>query len=218
MVFDFPALPSVVQDLIVNEIVHNSLPEDRIQFAQTSKCSNELVQRAHPKKIMKNFAIGRWKYNNGEWKWNSRSPTEWMEILQKCQVESLDLHHLFFSPQYQSEYPEFLDILYKASKFATKLDIWFDNKPDGFEEFYEKLNHLNTVVFHEDPLLLPRYPRNLVFRGWNFDECYSPWVEFFEHLAKKTEHSPLSYLSVGSYIYLHFVKKILQVKFYLKFK
>ena len=50
--FNFLGLPEVVQDLIVHEIVHNSIPEDRIQLARTCKYLNEAVKRAKPKKIV----------------------------------------------------------------------------------------------------------------------------------------------------------------------
>uniref|UniRef100_A0AC34REB8 F-box domain-containing protein n=1 Tax=Panagrolaimus sp. JU765 TaxID=591449 RepID=A0AC34REB8_9BILA len=55
--FNFLGLPDVVQDLIVHEIVHNSIPNDRIQLARTCKYMNEAVKRAKPKKIVEKVTI-----------------------------------------------------------------------------------------------------------------------------------------------------------------
>uniref|UniRef100_A0AC34R9T5 F-box domain-containing protein n=1 Tax=Panagrolaimus sp. JU765 TaxID=591449 RepID=A0AC34R9T5_9BILA len=57
--FNFLGLPTVVQDLIAAEIVHNSIPQDWLQFALTCKAFNELVKHAQPKKILPSIIIGR---------------------------------------------------------------------------------------------------------------------------------------------------------------
>uniref|UniRef100_A0AC34R442 F-box domain-containing protein n=1 Tax=Panagrolaimus sp. JU765 TaxID=591449 RepID=A0AC34R442_9BILA len=121
--FDFLGLPLVVQDLITNEIVHNSIPEDRIQLALTSKYCNKLIQRARPKKIIDKFTIPYLPHftfiaNSREY---TKTKEQLMEILPNCQIKQLILdNESVFSSEY---YLEILSMLSEAARLATKLDI-----------------------------------------------------------------------------------------------
>uniref|UniRef100_A0AC34QSP4 F-box domain-containing protein n=1 Tax=Panagrolaimus sp. JU765 TaxID=591449 RepID=A0AC34QSP4_9BILA len=156
--FNFLGLPSLVQELITNEIVHNSIPEDRIQLALTSKYCNELVQRAKPKKIIDQF----WIQDPFAFLANSREYTktkeELMDILPNCQIKQLVSEYgSVFSSE---EYSEILDMLPEAARFATKFNITSTHpiRMGKVVEFYAKLKHLKSIVLKEYDLILPYYP------------------------------------------------------------
>uniref|UniRef100_A0AC34RNS5 F-box domain-containing protein n=1 Tax=Panagrolaimus sp. JU765 TaxID=591449 RepID=A0AC34RNS5_9BILA len=157
--FNFLGLPSVVQDLITNEIVHNSIPEDRIQLALTSKYCNELVQHARQKKIIDKFTIGyhsRFSFISNSIEY-IKTEEQLTEILPNSQIKQLKFSNgsLFSS----EEYLEFLDILFEAAIFATKFGISINYvHKDKVIGFYVKLKHLKSVTVRNPELILPYYP------------------------------------------------------------
>uniref|UniRef100_A0AC34PWF2 F-box domain-containing protein n=1 Tax=Panagrolaimus sp. JU765 TaxID=591449 RepID=A0AC34PWF2_9BILA len=116
--FNFLGLPEVVQDLIVHEIVHNSIPNDRIQLARTCKYLNEAVKRAKPKKI----------------------------ILQQFQVEKLIMStNSLYAKETQCS--ELFHRLFEASKFVTELEFCHYSFFPEFTAFYNKFEHLDFLDF-----------------------------------------------------------------------
>uniref|UniRef100_A0AC34PY58 F-box domain-containing protein n=1 Tax=Panagrolaimus sp. JU765 TaxID=591449 RepID=A0AC34PY58_9BILA len=93
--FNFRHFPLLVKEMVADEIVHNSIPEDRIQFATTCKAFNQLVKGANPKKIIRHlqlydsFTGAVVQINSG----NGRDVNlpELKKILQQYQVEDLSL-------------------------------------------------------------------------------------------------------------------------------
>uniref|UniRef100_A0AC34RL75 F-box domain-containing protein n=1 Tax=Panagrolaimus sp. JU765 TaxID=591449 RepID=A0AC34RL75_9BILA len=174
--FNFLGLPLVIQDLITEEIVHNSIPEDRIQFALTSKFCNELVQRARPKKIIDLFFIG--SFSSFTFVANSRYCTQTeeqlMEILPNCQIKRLQLEN---DPHFsKKDYSRILDMLSETAEFATKLDIVTFNPVyvNELVRFYVKLKHLKSVTVKDPELILPYYPSKVTLIGYasNPDKKY----------------------------------------------
>uniref|UniRef100_A0AC34RND5 F-box domain-containing protein n=1 Tax=Panagrolaimus sp. JU765 TaxID=591449 RepID=A0AC34RND5_9BILA len=172
--FNFLGLPLAVQELITNEIVHNSIPEDRIQLALTSKYCNELVQRAKPMKIIDKFWIGffpRFTFISNSRDY-TRTKEQWGEVLRNCQIKHLLLK---FDSQFSSdEYSEILDVLPEATKFTTKLDIITVNHLNMKDEvvgFYVKLKHLKSVTLEKLGLILPYYPSKTAKFSIGADIC-----------------------------------------------
>uniref|UniRef100_A0AC34RFX3 F-box domain-containing protein n=1 Tax=Panagrolaimus sp. JU765 TaxID=591449 RepID=A0AC34RFX3_9BILA len=207
--FNFLGLPSVVQDLITEEIVHNSIPEDRIELALTSKYCNELVQRARPKKIIDHFWI--WNVSSFAFIANSREYTktkeQLMEILPNCQIKKLHLtNQLVFSSE---DYSEFLDMLSEAARFATYFGINLYN-PVYVNEivgFYVKLKHLKSVTVGDPELILPYYPSKVELNC----DYGNPPDNFLEDLAEKSQNCPLSFFELDDDMSLHECQQFLQV-------
>uniref|UniRef100_A0AC34QLM3 Uncharacterized protein n=1 Tax=Panagrolaimus sp. JU765 TaxID=591449 RepID=A0AC34QLM3_9BILA len=81
--------------MIAEEIVHNSIPEDRIQFATTCKAFNQLVKHAKPKKIIRRLLLGcdcadMFVIINSGNLYEKTLP-ELKRILPLCQVENLSI-------------------------------------------------------------------------------------------------------------------------------
>uniref|UniRef100_A0AC34RRZ1 F-box domain-containing protein n=1 Tax=Panagrolaimus sp. JU765 TaxID=591449 RepID=A0AC34RRZ1_9BILA len=202
--FNFLGLPLVVQDLITNEIVHNSFPEDRIQLALTSKYCNELVQRAKPKKIIDQFLIHR----SCVYFWDdegiyAKTKEQLMEISPNCQIKELQLCH-----NSTENYLEVLDMLSEATRFATKLDIMTVNHvyEDKIVEFYVKLKHLKSVTVKDPKLILPYYPSKVKL-NFGIDRPGN----ILEDLAVKSQNCPLSFFELESRLSLEECQQFLQV-------
>uniref|UniRef100_A0AC34Q0S7 Uncharacterized protein n=1 Tax=Panagrolaimus sp. JU765 TaxID=591449 RepID=A0AC34Q0S7_9BILA len=112
--------------MIADEIVHNSIPKDRIQFATTCKAFNQLVKDAKPKKIIPALRL-HCDFTDVYVCINSRNEgimtlPELKKILQQCQVETLLLcavggftEHLFF---------KLMDLLMELCRFITDFRIY----------------------------------------------------------------------------------------------
>uniref|UniRef100_A0AC34QSJ5 F-box domain-containing protein n=1 Tax=Panagrolaimus sp. JU765 TaxID=591449 RepID=A0AC34QSJ5_9BILA len=208
--FNFLGLPSVVQDLITNEIVHNSIPEDRIQLALTSKYCNELVQRAKPKKVIDQLSF--LDFPQFSFIANSRdydkTKEQLMEILPNCQIKQLQLYD--YLDDSTEDYSEVSDMLLEAARFATKLDIII---PSGLEVedevvgLYVKLKHLKSVTIWEVAWILPYYPSKIKL---NFNYSYPP-EDLLEDLAKKSQNCPLSFFELQCDVSLEKCQRFLQV-------
>uniref|UniRef100_A0AC34R2S6 DUF38 domain-containing protein n=1 Tax=Panagrolaimus sp. JU765 TaxID=591449 RepID=A0AC34R2S6_9BILA len=205
--FKFIGLPLVVQDLITEEIVHNSIPEDRIELALTSKYCNELVQRARPKKVIDKFTVAiipRFTFisNSTEYR---KTKEQLLEIVPNCQIKQLKLYdHLGRS----AEYSEILDMLSEPAKFATKLDIGDIRNPSfNVVEFYVKLKHLKSVTIRNPGLILPYYPSKVKL-NFNYN---APSENILEDLAKKSQNSPLSFFELNRDVSLEKCQQFLQV-------
>uniref|UniRef100_A0AC34Q4A6 F-box domain-containing protein n=1 Tax=Panagrolaimus sp. JU765 TaxID=591449 RepID=A0AC34Q4A6_9BILA len=206
--FNFLGLPLVVQDLITEEIVHNSIPEDRIQLALTSKYCNELVQRARPKKIIDQLTLRYFPHfiliaNSREY---TKTKEQLMEILPKCQIKQLQLCDGFAS----EDYLEILDMLLEAARFATKLDIILPINLDMEDEvvgFYVKLKHLKSVAVRNAKFFLPYYPSKV-----KLECCYSdPAEDILDDLAEKSQKCPLSFFELRCDVSLNKYQQFLQV-------
>uniref|UniRef100_A0AC34PZT4 F-box domain-containing protein n=1 Tax=Panagrolaimus sp. JU765 TaxID=591449 RepID=A0AC34PZT4_9BILA len=187
--FNFLGLPLVVQELITNEIVHNSIPEDRIQLALTSKYCNELVQRARPKKIIDRFSVVEFFscfIFIADSKKYTKAKEELMEILTNCQIKKILLND---APETEDDL-EIFDMLSEAAKFATKLHIFFPDLDymDKIVEFYVKMKHLKSVMLWGSDLILPSYPSKVALE-FGFGDAPGYFSEDFE---EETQNSPLS--------------------------
>uniref|UniRef100_A0AC34RF63 Uncharacterized protein n=1 Tax=Panagrolaimus sp. JU765 TaxID=591449 RepID=A0AC34RF63_9BILA len=79
--------------MIADEIVHNSIPENRIEFAATCKYFNELIKDAKPNNIIRELQL-HCDFADVYVCINSRNEgimtlPELKKILQQCQVETL---------------------------------------------------------------------------------------------------------------------------------
>uniref|UniRef100_A0AC34Q075 F-box domain-containing protein n=1 Tax=Panagrolaimus sp. JU765 TaxID=591449 RepID=A0AC34Q075_9BILA len=148
--FNFLGLPDVVQDLVVHEIVHNSIPNDRIQLARTCKYLNEAVKRAKPRKIVEKldirsfdvicFLIGTKVFQSSP---TPEFVTNICHILQQTQAEKLRVVTTSFDVGDSG----FFHHLFEASKFVTELKIYHHGLLPEFTEFYNKLEHLEFLEF-----------------------------------------------------------------------
>uniref|UniRef100_A0AC34RGT5 F-box domain-containing protein n=1 Tax=Panagrolaimus sp. JU765 TaxID=591449 RepID=A0AC34RGT5_9BILA len=152
--FDFLGLPTLVQELIAAEIVHNSIPENRVQFALTCKAFNELVKQAKPKKILPSVCIGYYD-ENGTIGYTTSFPvydditvTELEELLRNAQIQILTLTPSIFSDEFK-HHVEFLNVFHEATKFVTtlRMEVSFASLNSGFLDFYEKLKYLKRLDF-----------------------------------------------------------------------
>uniref|UniRef100_A0AC34RDW3 DUF38 domain-containing protein n=1 Tax=Panagrolaimus sp. JU765 TaxID=591449 RepID=A0AC34RDW3_9BILA len=194
--FNFLGLPIVVQDLIAAEIVHNSIPEDWIQFALTCKVFNELVKHAKPKKILPSIYIGHCNKDGIILYTLSRVPEVFYRIqdsttakmerwLRNVQILILTLTPSIFSDEFK-DHVEFLNVFHEATKFVTTLRIQIplnsSLSPD-YINFYEKLKHLKRLEFHrpfEDFAKLPKFPSVLYL---NVDYRPDDFLVLLEKLA-----------------------------------
>uniref|UniRef100_A0AC34R939 F-box domain-containing protein n=1 Tax=Panagrolaimus sp. JU765 TaxID=591449 RepID=A0AC34R939_9BILA len=174
--FNFLGLPTVVQDLIAAEIVHNSIPEDRIQFSLTCKAFNELVKHAKPKKILPSVCIGRCKKDGTISYTLSSVPEDYTffhddtmattmeKWLRNAQIEILTLSTSIFSDEFKN-HVEFLNVFYEATRFVTTLHIEADSSLNsGYLDFYQKLKHLKRLGFEgriEEFAKLSKIPSDL---------------------------------------------------------
>uniref|UniRef100_A0AC34Q525 F-box domain-containing protein n=1 Tax=Panagrolaimus sp. JU765 TaxID=591449 RepID=A0AC34Q525_9BILA len=177
--FNFLGLPTVVQDLIAAEIVHNSIPEDRIQFALTCQVFNELVKHAKPKKILKSIFIGHCQKDGTISFTYSPRPQILYRIpddiiarsklekrLRNAQIQILTLTPSIFSEEFK-DHVDFLNVFYEATKFVTTLRIQVSrcgSLNSGYFDFYEKLNYLKCLEFEgpfKDFVKLSKIPTNL---------------------------------------------------------
>uniref|UniRef100_A0AC34PWC5 Uncharacterized protein n=1 Tax=Panagrolaimus sp. JU765 TaxID=591449 RepID=A0AC34PWC5_9BILA len=152
--------------MIADEIVHNSIPEDRIQFATTCKAFNQLVKDAKPEKIIRDLLLDCFKTdvllpNNSR---NSDIMTlpELKKILQQCQVENLSLYADHFSDQHFNS--ELMDLLMESCKFVTSLSITSYNPEFNYVDFYKKLRHLKCFKAYDYSgmiMNLPYFPPKL---------------------------------------------------------
>uniref|UniRef100_A0AC34RGM4 F-box domain-containing protein n=1 Tax=Panagrolaimus sp. JU765 TaxID=591449 RepID=A0AC34RGM4_9BILA len=217
--FNFLGLPAVVQDLIVHEIVHNSVPNDRIQLARTCKYMNEAVKRAKPKKIVKKVTI-IWSLQAITFRFDSKrlrsspSPeffTNICQILQQIQVEELIVTTLLMdideAQQYNLFYP-----LFEATKFVTKLNLHFYDYLHEFAELYNKLEHVELMDYSnsiEEFNDLLHYPSKMRL---SFEEDYDSSV--LENITRKTVNNPLSSLFLDNCIPVEDLQRFLQVIFF----
>uniref|UniRef100_A0AC34R9E1 F-box domain-containing protein n=2 Tax=Panagrolaimus sp. JU765 TaxID=591449 RepID=A0AC34R9E1_9BILA len=192
--FNFFGFPTVVQDLIAAEIVHNSIPEDRIQFALTCKAFNELVKHAQPKKILPSIIIGRCKRDGTISYFYSTCPqvlyrvyddttaTTMEEWLRNAQIQFLTLSATIFSDEFK-DHVEFLNVFHEATKFVTTLRILVSRRSSlnpGYLNFYEKLKHLKCLEFEgpfEDFVKLSKIPSNLNLRFLYYDADFTVLAE-----------------------------------------
>uniref|UniRef100_A0AC34PWU1 F-box domain-containing protein n=1 Tax=Panagrolaimus sp. JU765 TaxID=591449 RepID=A0AC34PWU1_9BILA len=193
--FNFFGLPTVVHDLIAAEIVHNSIPEYRIQFALTCKSFNELVKHAKPKKILPSIFIGLCQkdgtisYTYSLWPqvltrihYDTVARSK-MEIwLRNAQIQNLTLTPSIFSDKFKN-HVDFLNVFYEATKFVTILRIQvyhFSSLNSGYFDFYEKLKHLKCLEFEgpfENFVKLTKIPANLKLSIYSHHTNFSVLAE-----------------------------------------
>uniref|UniRef100_A0AC34REY3 DUF38 domain-containing protein n=1 Tax=Panagrolaimus sp. JU765 TaxID=591449 RepID=A0AC34REY3_9BILA len=188
--FNFLGLPLVVQDLITNEIVHQSIPEDRNQLALTSQYCNYLVQRAKPKKIMDRFTILsplRFTCRSNSRKIPKKQ--QLMKIVSNCQIKKVVMADE--TKRDHSNYAEFFNMLFEAAKFSTKFDIiaFKDVHMVEIVGFYTKLKHLRSVTIGKPEFTLPYYPSKVKLN-------FHPSDYFLRDLAEKSRNCPLSVLKL----------------------
>uniref|UniRef100_A0AC34RGQ3 Uncharacterized protein n=1 Tax=Panagrolaimus sp. JU765 TaxID=591449 RepID=A0AC34RGQ3_9BILA len=135
-------------------VVHNSVPNDRIQLAKTCKYMNEAVKRAKPKKIVEDVTID-WRLEEIFFRFDSkvlRSPpspeffTSIRQILQQIQVEKLRMVTNSLDVEETQDSGLFRH-LFEASKFVTELNFCLDSLFSEFTEFYNRLEHLEFLDF-----------------------------------------------------------------------
>uniref|UniRef100_A0AC34R888 DUF38 domain-containing protein n=1 Tax=Panagrolaimus sp. JU765 TaxID=591449 RepID=A0AC34R888_9BILA len=178
--------------MIADEIVHNSIPEDRIQFATTCKAFNQLVKDAKPKKIIHHLRIrsritGVYHCINSG---NDRFMTlpALKKFLQQYQVENLSF---FVQNRFTDEHlhSELMEILMEPCRFVTDLSILSYYPEFKYVEFYKKLRHLKALTIYDSSGIimdLPYFPPILVL-----------WREYpLPFLAEKTLNHPLSFLKI----------------------
>uniref|UniRef100_A0AC34RAY4 Uncharacterized protein n=1 Tax=Panagrolaimus sp. JU765 TaxID=591449 RepID=A0AC34RAY4_9BILA len=122
-----------------------------------------------------------------------------MEMLTNCQVEVLEIDNMSFL----SKSSDFLDILVKSLKFVTKLifeQSITETETATIIDFYRKFRHLNTLVYKQNPFILPHYPPNVVVEHANHRFIGEQYLNFFQDLAKFSRQSPLSSLKIYNYI------------------
>uniref|UniRef100_A0AC34RHD2 F-box domain-containing protein n=1 Tax=Panagrolaimus sp. JU765 TaxID=591449 RepID=A0AC34RHD2_9BILA len=215
--FNFLGLPEVVQDLIVHEIVHNSVPNDRIQLARTCKYMNEAVKRAKPKKIVKKLEI-EWWGDEITFSFDSKTLdapplpeffTSICQILQQIQI--LELQVVLYSTVLGKDEAQQSDLFYnlfEATKFASKLDICHSTFLHEFAELYNKLKHVEIMDFRgltEMFNSLSHYPSRMRL---SFGTRYDPRV--CENITKKTVNNPLSSLFLDNCIPVEDLQQFLQ--------
>uniref|UniRef100_A0AC34RPH2 F-box domain-containing protein n=1 Tax=Panagrolaimus sp. JU765 TaxID=591449 RepID=A0AC34RPH2_9BILA len=205
--FDFLHLPILVQELIVDKIVHHSPPEDRIRFASSCKYFNELVQNAKPKKIIEYLHLEfdlDFKWESTSTLTTNNSMEELKNILTKCQVRTLGLFICWNARGTIWDNPEFWTTLFEASKFVTKLDIHcyapYDTHAKKFVELYEIMKDLNQIKINSDHRFLhkiPYYPPTVEI---SCDFPQGGALEVLDCFAEKTKNRPLSFLSLRKHI------------------
>uniref|UniRef100_A0AC34QMB5 F-box domain-containing protein n=1 Tax=Panagrolaimus sp. JU765 TaxID=591449 RepID=A0AC34QMB5_9BILA len=212
--FDFIHLPTVVQELVVEEIVHNSIPENRIQFALTCMDFNDMVKRAKPKKILPHltsfgceFLISHDHHAGGRF----HSPPKLLEILKKVQVERLTVPTRFGLPEeYRSISVEFMDILFKACEFVTKLSVQSGvNDYTQIIDVYKKLKHVNHLDIgkHYSLIdLLPYFPPNMSIFGINPGSIF-----YLLKLARKSHIYPFVSCSIVGFMAPDDIQQFLKV-------
>uniref|UniRef100_A0AC34Q239 F-box domain-containing protein n=1 Tax=Panagrolaimus sp. JU765 TaxID=591449 RepID=A0AC34Q239_9BILA len=215
--FNFLSLPLKIQEKIVAEIVHNSVPSDRIHFAQTSKYSNLLVKRAKPKKIITRLEIKSCSVHNIAIKINGKiiefkTISKLYNILKNCQIRTLQLgSDKFFSEINQWWNSKFKKVFYEAAKFVTEMDICMKSiKSEEFMNFYKKLKHLRYLGIYNYILnifYLPKFPQNIFLFPTSPNEKLD---NFLQILAEKTRKCPLKS------IYLKKQFNVKEVKQFLK--
>uniref|UniRef100_A0AC34Q1R7 F-box domain-containing protein n=1 Tax=Panagrolaimus sp. JU765 TaxID=591449 RepID=A0AC34Q1R7_9BILA len=216
--FDFLALPLVVQDLIVEEIVHNSVPEDRIQFAKACKVFNEMVKRSKPKKIIRYlFVFDELKYSStvvDETKLLDKSLEEMLESFKKCQIDDLIISTeiKIFNPD-EEESHKFLDAFYEICEFVSELTV-YGSPNDEFIKFFKKLKHLEYLHFRNNFSLLEHclYLPTGVF--CDFEEYDESCRNFLLKLAKKSQQEPLLFVFVDRDVPVDVIQEFLKVSFF----
>uniref|UniRef100_A0AC34RFR5 F-box domain-containing protein n=1 Tax=Panagrolaimus sp. JU765 TaxID=591449 RepID=A0AC34RFR5_9BILA len=212
--FDFLALPLVIQDLIVEEIVHNSIPEDRIQFSMACKVFNEMVKRAKPKKIIRYlFVFDKLKYSStmiDETKMLDKSLEEMIEIFKKCQIKELIIwtEIKIFNPD-EEESHKFLDDFLEICEFVTELYV-FGGPNDEFIKFFKKLKHLKSLDFQDNFWLLehcPYLPKEVFCDFKDYDESSR---HFLLKLAEKSQQEPLRFISTNGYVPVDVIQEFLK--------
>uniref|UniRef100_A0AC34RDY4 F-box domain-containing protein n=1 Tax=Panagrolaimus sp. JU765 TaxID=591449 RepID=A0AC34RDY4_9BILA len=205
--FNFFGLPEVVQDLIVYEIVHDSIPEDRIQLARTCKYMNEAVKRAKPKKIME---IANFDMTLLQSSFSPALVTFICQYLQQFQIEELKVEkECHIMELIESEQCDFFYHLFEALKFVTKLQIrlYYYMLP-AFAKLYNKLEYVEFLDFRGSIEIfnsLPHYPSRIRL---NFGTNYESSV--LENITKKTVNNPLSSLFFDSCIPMKDLEQFLQ--------
>uniref|UniRef100_A0AC34RDY3 F-box domain-containing protein n=1 Tax=Panagrolaimus sp. JU765 TaxID=591449 RepID=A0AC34RDY3_9BILA len=176
--FNFLGLPSTVQDLIAEEVVHKTFPEARIQFALTCKSFNELVKRAKPKKMISCLGILEWtkdkivfSVDNKIFECQTSAKLE--EILEKCQIVGYLLMKSVTIFSETNPNWKVLILLSKSAKYVRNLYVkyWSNDyypnhiaNPSSHERFivfYHELEHLIALTFsgcYEDFVRLPYFP------------------------------------------------------------
>uniref|UniRef100_A0AC34PYB1 F-box domain-containing protein n=1 Tax=Panagrolaimus sp. JU765 TaxID=591449 RepID=A0AC34PYB1_9BILA len=195
--------------MIADEIVHNSIPEDRIQFATTCKAFNQLVKHAKPMKIIRRLRIhcdttGVTVYINSG---NGRFMTlpELKKILLQYQVEDLLLYAMGrFS---NILYSELMDLLMEPCRFLTAFSITSYDSRFKYVDFYKKLRHLKSLTIYDLTKIimdLPYFPPKLELRS----EYSLPL------LAEKTMNHPLSFLKINGDVPLTDIQQFLMVSYF----
>uniref|UniRef100_A0AC34RTD7 F-box domain-containing protein n=1 Tax=Panagrolaimus sp. JU765 TaxID=591449 RepID=A0AC34RTD7_9BILA len=190
--------------MIADEIVHNSIPEDRIQFATTCKAFNQLVKHAKPKKIIRYLRI-HCDFTDVSFRTNSQNERimtlpELKKILQQCQVEDLSLYGR--NNILDSLFSELMDLLVEPCRFVTALGIRYFIPEFKFVDFYTKLKHLKFLKIYdasETVIDLPYFPPKLLIQN----EYTLPL------LAERTLNRPLSFLKVNKAVQLTDIQQFL---------
>uniref|UniRef100_A0AC34QB13 DUF38 domain-containing protein n=1 Tax=Panagrolaimus sp. JU765 TaxID=591449 RepID=A0AC34QB13_9BILA len=191
--------------MIADEIVHNSIPEDRIQFATTCKAFNQLFKHAKPKKIINFLRLNCYETDSSLYinSGNERIMTlpELKNFIQQYQVENLS----FCTADWVTDkhlYSELMEILMEPCRFVTVLSITSDDPELKYVDFYKKLKHLQSFKVYDPTEVimdLPYFPPKLELQS----EYYLPW------LAEKTLNHPLSFLKINRPVQLTDVQQFL---------
>uniref|UniRef100_A0AC34Q5I5 F-box domain-containing protein n=1 Tax=Panagrolaimus sp. JU765 TaxID=591449 RepID=A0AC34Q5I5_9BILA len=194
--FDLFSLPLEIQDMIVGEMVHNFPPDEWLNFAETSKYSNWLVQRAHPKKIVEDLILQiestgliSYKFTMGEK--NLGTSDQLAEIFKNIQVtEELYLTCGFNFENENIWTPNFEKEFLKMSEFVFKVYVTLPEQFNlRFLEFYQNLKNLKHLVIGGNNMnisILPYIPPHFRFLG-DVDE----FLNCSKILAEKSKKFPL---------------------------
>uniref|UniRef100_A0AC34QDY9 DUF38 domain-containing protein n=1 Tax=Panagrolaimus sp. JU765 TaxID=591449 RepID=A0AC34QDY9_9BILA len=189
--------------MIADEIVHNSIPEDRIQFATTCKAFNQIVKHAKPKKIIRELRIGC--RTDVSCLINSKrvcfmTLPELKKSLQQYQVEHLSL--LADSSCDEHFFSELMDLLTEPCRFVTVLSIDSYNPEFNYVDFYKKLKYLKSLTIYDSSRMirkLPYFPSKLELKN---KYC-------LPLLAEKTLNRPLSFLKITNDVQLTDIQQFL---------
>uniref|UniRef100_A0AC34PYJ9 F-box domain-containing protein n=1 Tax=Panagrolaimus sp. JU765 TaxID=591449 RepID=A0AC34PYJ9_9BILA len=198
--FDLFCLPLELQNMIVVEMVHNCPPDDWLHFAQTSKYSNWLVKRAHPKKILDDLCItftGQRFSAAPNRRIGEISESEVLKLLQTCQIKCWYSQDYFFNVENNYWTPEFEKACFDSTRFLNELAISFTTKSEvRCLKFYQNLQCLKTLYvtdYVSNVLTLPKLPRSLYIARLRPGFARDDSPDILINLAQKTKDFPLSF-------------------------
>uniref|UniRef100_A0AC34RLQ2 F-box domain-containing protein n=1 Tax=Panagrolaimus sp. JU765 TaxID=591449 RepID=A0AC34RLQ2_9BILA len=222
--FDLFSLPLEIQDMIVGEMVHNCPPDDWLHFTQTSKYSNWLVKRAHPKKIVKDLVLHIkptgliiFKSMGEEYFGTSDQLVGYFKNIQVTD-------RLYLRDEFNFEDETIWTLNFERefllmSEFVIKVDLTLPKQFNRrFLEFYQNLKNLKYLVICGNNInisLLPYIPSRIRFI--TFEEV-DEFLICSKILAEKSKKFSLKGfdLDLGDLYPLDDVKNFLQARNYFK--